>query len=308
LAGPTRAGIVMRSGSGSVGAEGARGARRTSEPWVVSSPTGRSPGDHVCWPFRYHDELVAVARAYVAEGLARDERVVGYLPVEHLPDLEEQLAGIERLDEYLDRGQLRLRAIGTLPGVDQPVDPGQGLSLLAGMIGESLDAGFTGLRMFGDMTVRVNDPARRAEFVHYEHLADRFCLEHAYTALCAYNRGVLGDAAVAEVACVHALAHGGLSPFQLHAAPHADVALAGSVDLFSAADVVQALARIGVPGPDERTMIDATGLDFIDHRVLLTLEQYTARRRATLVLRSAPGILSRLMELLPLRAVRLEET
>jgi hypothetical protein len=126
----------MRSGSGSVGAEGARGARRTSEPWVVSSPTGRSPGDHVCWPFRYHDELVAVARAYVAEGLARDERVVGYLPVEHLPDLEEQLAGIERLDEYLDRGQLRLRAIGTLPGVDQPVDPGQGLSLLAGMIGE----------------------------------------------------------------------------------------------------------------------------------------------------------------------------
>ena len=46
-----------------------------SEPCVVSSPTGRSPGDHLCWPFRGPDDLMTVARAFVAEGLAQGERV-----------------------------------------------------------------------------------------------------------------------------------------------------------------------------------------------------------------------------------------
>jgi hypothetical protein len=43
--------------------------------WVVQAATGRSAGDHVCWPFRDRGELAAVARAFVAEGLGRDERV-----------------------------------------------------------------------------------------------------------------------------------------------------------------------------------------------------------------------------------------
>ncbi|MDT0354020.1 MEDS domain-containing protein [Pseudonocardia charpentierae] len=279
-----------------------------TELWVEPPSTGRSRTNHVCWPFRHHDELVAVARGYVAEGLARHERVVGYLPEEHLPNMEEQLAGLEGLDECVERGQLQLHPTGALAGMDQPVDSGQGLSTLTAMIGESLDAGFTGLRMFGDMTVRMADPARRAEFVHYEHEADRFCLDHAYTALCAYDRRVLGDAAVAEVACVHPMAHGGLSPFQLSATGRADVALAGSVDAFSSVGLLTALQRIGVPAFGVEASIDAAALEFIDHRALVTLDQHVARHRSSLVLQSAPSIVARLIELIPLRAVRLEDT
>jgi DcmR-like sensory protein len=278
-----------------------------TELWVEPSSTGRSRADHVCWPFRHHDELVAVARGYVAEGLARHERVVGYLPEKHLPDMEEQLAGLERLDEYVERGQLQLQATGAIARMDQPVDPPQGLSTLTTMIRESLDAGFTGLRMFGDMTMQMADPARRAEFVHYEHLADRFCLDHAYTALCAYDRRVLGDATVAEVACVHPVAHGGLSPFQLSATGPTDVALAGSVDTFSAAHLTTALQRIGVPEPGKVLTIDTVALEFIDHRALLSLDQYATGRQGTVVLLSVPSIVQRLRELIPLRAVRLEE-
>jgi hypothetical protein len=40
---------------------------------------------------------------------------------------------------------------------------------------------------------------------------------------------------------------------------------------------------------------------------LLALDQYLARRWAMLVLQSAPSVVQRLMELIPLRAVRLEE-
>jgi hypothetical protein len=278
-----------------------------TELWAEPSSTGPSRADHVCWPFHHHDELIAVARRYVAEGLARHERVVGYLSEEHLPDMEEQLAGLERLDECVARGQLQLQSIGALGRMDQPVDPPQGLSTLTRVIRESLKAGFTGLRMFGDMTLRMADPARRAEFVHYEHLADRFCLDHAYTALCAYDRHVLGDAAVAEVACVHPMAHGGLSPFQLSATGRADVALAGSVDTFSMVGLLTALQRIRVPTFGVEASVDVAALEFIDHRALVALDQHVVRHRTTLVLQSAPSIVARLVELIPLRAVRLED-
>ena len=126
--------------------------------------------------------------------------------------------------------------------------------------------------------------------------------------LCAYDSGLLGDAAVAELACVHRLARGELSPFHLSADPQADVALAGAADTLSAAHLVTALERIGVPTPGEVLRIDVSALEFIDHRTLLALDQYAARRQATMVLQTPPSIAQRLMKLIPLRALRWEET
>src|ERR671921_805671 len=41
----------------------------------LSGLTGRSLGDHVCWPFHGMDDLVVAAHGYVSEGLDRRERV-----------------------------------------------------------------------------------------------------------------------------------------------------------------------------------------------------------------------------------------
>jgi hypothetical protein len=281
-------------------------ASRMSGSWVVSSPIGRSPGDHVCWPFRRHHDLLAVARAYVAEGLARNERVA-YVSAGGPGMLRHDLGGMPGLDEHLERGRLQLVPLDTLQAPDSSAHPAGELPLLATMTAEALDAGYRGLRIFADGTARVRDPARRAQHVRYEHVIDRLCRERALTMLCAYDRNALGDVAVAEVACVHALAHGGLSPFHLSAAERADIALAGSVDTFSTADLVMALQRIDVPAPGKPMTIDTAALEFIDHRALLTLDQYATSRRATVVLRSAPGVVRPLMELLPLGTVRLEE-
>src|SRR4051812_35684116 len=46
----------------------------------VTTVTGRSPGDHVCWPFHGIEEYVDSARQYVAEGLERRE-LVAYIKV-----------------------------------------------------------------------------------------------------------------------------------------------------------------------------------------------------------------------------------
>jgi hypothetical protein len=105
---------------------------------------------------------------------------------------------------------------------------------------------------------------------------------------------------------VHTLTHGELSPFQLCAARQADAALVGSVDAFSIAQLLEALRRIGVPRPGGQAVLDTTDLEFIDVRAMRDLDRHAADAGATLVLRSAPNFVTRLMELLGVRAVRVE--
>ena len=130
----------------------------------------------------------------------------------------------------MDRGQLQVTDIATMPASDPLTDPVDELIELAAMTQDAPDAGYTGLRMMANGTMRVVDPRRRDRFVRYEHLLDRFCLDHAFTGLCALNAAAIGEDLVAELGCVHALTHGELSPFRLRAAREADAALAGSVD------------------------------------------------------------------------------
>jgi len=274
-------------------------------PWVVGSPMGRSTGDHVCWPYRDRSELAVVARAFLLEGLERDERVA-YLGQGDSRDLQRDLAGVPGLERVLDCGQLQVVDIATMPASDPSADPVDELIDLAAMTQDSLDAGHTGLRLMANGTTRVADPRRRARFVRYEHLIDRFCLDNAFTGLCALDVATLGDGVVAELGCVHALTRGELSPFQLRATPGADAALVGSVDAFCVDQLVQALWRICVPRPGQRAVLDATDLEFIEFRALLELDRYVTRQNATLVLQSPPAMVPRLMELLDLPALGVE--
>jgi hypothetical protein len=275
------------------------------EPWVVFAPTGRAVGDHVFWPFHGRSELTAVAQAFVVEGLARRERVL-YVGPGRPRDLRQDLVGVPDLEDCLDRGQLLVTDIATLSASEASSDPVDELMDLAAMTRDSLDAGYTGLRMVGDGTMRVVDPTRRDRFVRYEHLVDRFCLDHPFTGLCALDATAVGEGLLAELGCVHKLTHGELSPFALRAAAGADAALVGSVDAFSVAQLVAALGRIGVPRPGGQMVLDAVGLELVDVRALRELDRYAADRGATVLLRSPSFLVLRLLQLLEPRAVRLE--
>jgi hypothetical protein len=249
--------------------------------------------------------MMAIASPYVAEGLDRGERVA-YVGEGDLSELRHDLDGISKLDEHLEFGRLQLVPVDTMPASDPSARPASELPVLAGMTAQALDAGYTGLRMFTNGTTRARDPARRAQHVGYEHLIDRFCLDHALTMLCAYDAVALRNSAVAELVCVHALAHGDLSPFQVHATLEADAALAGEVDVFCTDQLEQALQRIGVGVSGGKVVIDAADLKFIDIRGLLTLDRYAAATETTMVLRSPPAVMTQLLTLVDLIALQVE--
>jgi anti-anti-sigma regulatory factor len=216
-----------------------------------------------------------------------------------LPDL----TGIPGLDEHVERGRLQVVASDT---VHVPGASGTELPALETLTGEAIAAGYRGLRMFADDTTLVQDPARRAQHVYYEYQLDRFCRMHPVSALCAYDAVALGNSVVAELVSVHALTRGDLSPFQLHAVREAETALAGCVDVFCVDQFEQALQGIGLAGAGGTVIIDAADLEFIDVRGLLTLDRHAAGCGATIVLRSVPAVVTRLLELVDLVALRVE--
>ena len=245
---------------------------------------------------------MAAAREYVTEGLSRQERVAYVSEVDSTASCPD-LCGIPGLDEHVERGRLQLVRSDM---VHRPDTSTVELPALETLTGEALAAGYRGLRVFADDTVRVQDPMWRVQQVRYEHQLDRFCCTHPLTVLCAYDAVALGNSAVAELVCVHALARGDLSPFQVRAAREADAALAGCVDVFCADQLERALRGIGLATAGGTVIIDATDLEFMDVRGLLTLDRYAAGSGATIVLRSAPAIVTRLLELVDMVAVRVD--
>src|ERR687897_35547 len=114
------------------------GGAGVNKPWGAWSPIGRSIGEHVCWPFRGHDAMTAVARPYVAEGLDRGERVT-YVGEGDPRRLRHDLDGLPGLNEHLERGRLQLVPAATLPASDPSVHPASELPVLAGMTSQALE-------------------------------------------------------------------------------------------------------------------------------------------------------------------------
>jgi ABC-type transporter Mla MlaB component len=235
----------------------------------MTTAMGRSAGDHVCWPFHGMDGLVATAREYAVEGLDRDERVA-FL----------QLSPSGRRHAVVsDVGQL-----GVPPSAEVPLltpliaDPDwrpwwDPVDSLRSMMDAAVADGHSGLRVFTDATEVARHPATREDWVHAEHLIDRYSPGQPLTVLCGYDAANLGEETVAEVACVHALTGGTPSPFLLHSAGvDGGLALAGEVDRGSATALYHAIIAIA-PGTSHPVMLDVTEHEFIDHTGLVALHR-----------------------------------
>ena len=98
----------------------------------------------------------------------------------------------------------------------------------------------------------------------------------------------------------------GATPFRLHAHPSAGAALAGEIDLFSRELLADALDRADLPVIAGEIVIDATALDFIDHRGMQVLADLARRSGATVVLRTARRAPRKLLEMMDIDEVHVE--
>ena len=166
---------------------------------------------------------------------------------------------------------------------------------------QALGDGFRGLAMTALATELVRTPVQRDAFARCEFLVDRYMARHPLSALCGYGLE-LGNDTVAEFALLHAPTPSTEATFQVFGCADGAIGLAGEFDPIGVAALGRMLPRLrtAAGGADRGTLVvDMAGVEYVDHRLLLTLDRYARENGVALSLRSAPPFAARLLALLP---------
>ncbi len=274
----------------------------TTRHGVVDTAAGLVPFGHLGWGYRTRTEFLTGAAQYIADGLAHHQWIQYVGP-----------AGRDVLRAELDTLPVDTRHVTVTPatefyGVDDlgdVVDPDTALGLRAATVDEALDAGYSGVRIVADPSVVNTRPEQRDAFARLEFIIDQRMADAPMTALCAYDISRLG-AAAGELICLHPIVGPQSPTFRVYAAEGAAFALGGDVDPACAEAFSTTLQRIWPVVQEDTVVVDVSGVTFISHRELLSLNSLAQRDDRRVVMRGSSPIVSRLVPLLDLTNVCLE--
>ncbi|MFC5728148.1 MULTISPECIES: MEDS domain-containing protein [Nocardioides] len=263
----------------------------------------RDPGryDHLCWAFEDAQEFRARAGCFLAEGLQLGEQV-WYVGSGDVTALEDELRELPGMEQALHSGAAKADSIEAAYPTGTVVDPAAQVAAYARATAQAVAAGFTGLRVAADATALVRTPEQLDAFARYEHLIDRYILTAPFSAMCAYQRSLVGDGSIAALACMHPGASADATPFWLHATTQngCAAAIGGELDLATRDLLRLALHRADLQPHNGELVLDASRVEFMDHRSLLQLVEHARSEGHMLVLRTAhpgPGLLIRALGL-----------
>lgn len=222
-----------------------------------------------------------------------------------LEQLEADLAGVPDLPAEVARG-VRLAVLGDLYRAGSVIDPDEMLATFTAATEDAVAQGYAGLRVVADATPLIRTPEQLAAFATWEHKADRYMTGHPLSAMCGFDRTELSASAADVLACLHPAARAGIAPFGVFASDdHADLALAGELDVSDSDSLRACLGRTGLDVTRE-LIVDGTRLKFVDHRGLESIRDFATGLGATAVLRTSSALPGRLIDLLGLDGIRAE--
>ncbi len=157
-----------------------------------SSP--RWPIGHVGWAFSGAAQFERAARSFLAEGVARNERLVLVA--------DDPLA--ERWPrKLLDRGALVLVSVSEVYGRDGVVVAAAQRETYAEAVAGALREGYSGIRVAADCTRLIDSPERLNAMIEWEHTAEQFILDNPMTALCCYDQSRASAGSIRQVMEAH---------------------------------------------------------------------------------------------------------
>ena len=133
---------------------------------------------HFGWAYAGLAELEGRASSFLAQGLSRGERLMYVADdpnVKRWPEL------------FLERGDLVVLGTTEVYGSDRLVDPAAQRATFEAALVESLQEGYTGMRVLADNTSLVDGPLRLAAWLRWEDEAERFMAENPVIGLCAFD-------------------------------------------------------------------------------------------------------------------------
>lgn len=274
---------------------------------VVDSAGGVTPCGHVCWAYRNRPEFLARAAQYLIDGIESGQRVE--FVTDDVDRLHAELTVLPTGRQLLDDDRGGVATVATfdwLLGSSEVGDAEAAVAARVAAIEHALADRYTGFRAVIDATAIVRTAAQRAAFARFEYLIDRQMRVLPIAAMCAYDVRDLGSAAVCELACLHPFVNDDAVEFRLYAEDGAEFALAGEIDLACRELFDTTLGRVVPLADGPKIIVDGRPLEFIDPRGLCVLERHARELDRQLVLRSGSPTIARVVELLGLRALRVQ--
>lgn len=266
----------------------------------LAEARGCEPTDHICWIYDRAEDFVALAAQFLAEGLAKGDRLV-YMGAQSVAQLEGHLQSLGDPTALIASGGLQVlssRDMYESGGAFEPDEQVEAFRLL----GETAVAdGYRGLRAAADLTSLVRTPEQLASFARYERLIDQLMATAPLTGMCGYDRAEIGDEMAERIAALHPLSGGHHPSFRLCQAELGTLALSGYLDIDTQSDFRWALRHLDAGGP---VVLDAAALSFVDHRNLLELEAHATEVDCVVDLRNCSPTVTRLVAWLELERVR----
>lgn len=213
----------------------------------------------------------------------------------------ERLAGLDDLGELMDRGALQLVPVeGTYRTLS---DTAAQLAVFGQVLDRALAEGYTGICVVADYSqFAAGDDEAFGDWLTWEATAEAWEANHPVTGICYFDRKVVPSARLTDLVAIHPVVSTGFEKpnFQLFVDGDA-VRVVGQVEGLSAEQLRRLLASSpNVPA----VVLDLSGVEFIDHRSLLTLNQVANEGRVIRISGASPFI-RRIWKLLDVATPRL---
>lgn len=255
---------------------------------AVGSAAGLVPFGHLGWGFRDRRDFHRRAAEYLTDGV-RQCQFTAFVGDGSLRSLSAELAAVRETmgADVLDAPVTVVPAeqfYRYVPGTDV-VDPETSVAERLAATERAVADGYTGFRAVVDATAVARTEAQRRAFARFEILVDQQMARFPVSALCAYDLSELDGAA--DLVCLHPFVNAQCVPYQIFAAPDADVAVTGAVDADHAGAFVDALLATFPPAHARPVIVDAGDAAYLGAECLRLLERAARRdgRSITLLVR-----------------------
>jgi hypothetical protein len=163
-------------------------------------------GDHVCFLYRSDDALQRMLARFVSEGFAMGDQCVcvesNAVQARLRTDL--QTIGID-VERELARGSLVFLSGRETYFENGGFDPQRLLHRLSGLMDQSRQAGFSGLRVAGEIPLTSGDPVFEKQLIDYERQSDAYFAERKAIGFCHFRVDSLPHKTMSSVVEAHGL-------------------------------------------------------------------------------------------------------
>ncbi len=167
---------------------------------VAAPPVGSR--SHLCWMFDGHEAFRRASVEFLRAGVARGDRLLYVTADGSADELVRDLASLPDVADHVTARSLVPSSTRELYTPDGRFDRAGQLARYEQLTTTALGEGYAGLSVVTEATSLGPDDAARGAAIEYELAVDALAARLPVSAMCAYDAGVLGEAA-AQLSVVH---------------------------------------------------------------------------------------------------------